>query len=260
MMDQYKQEITFIVEAMKTAYETCMGHVSSQGQEKALFDVVTETDLAIERYLIKSIKSQFPNDHILSEEYHGTTKIKERTWTIDPIDGTFNFSTQSPLYGVQCALIEHNEIVVAAIYLPILGETYTAIKQQGAYKNGTLIKVNQDVKLDQAIVSIGDYSHTKFEQATLQHQVVGKLYKKVGRIRMYGAACIDFSFVAAGKNAAAIVLTDNMWDIAPGILICKEAGAVITNPKGTLYQLGDDGVIVLANAAILEIIKQSFLK
>ena len=74
---------------------------------------------------------------------------------------------------------------------------------------------------------------------------------------MYGSAAIDFSYVAGGKTAATIILTRNLWDIAPpGIIIAKEAGAVITNPEGGEY-FKDYGVIVAANKIVSEEIRPS---
>ena len=62
---------------------------------------------------------------------------------------------------------------------------------------------------------------------------------------MFGAACIDFAFVASGKTSATVIFTKNKWDIAPGILLCQEAGALL---KGNDGEYTDESNVVIASA------------
>lgn len=257
--NNYRVELAFIQEAVESAISELLTQDIKHKERKAAFDVVTEIDYSIEKFLIAKINQKFPSDLVLSEEYNPQVALKGRTWTIDPIDGTVNFANASPLFGIQCALIDEGEIVVALIVLPKLGERYYALKEGGAYFNNVQIQVNHEFSLEQALVSVGDYMHFLPAQDRLQYRAIGHLYPAVGRIRMYGSAAIDFSYVASGKTAATIILTRNLWDIAPGILIAKEAGAVITNPEGGEYSFSDYGVIVAANKIVSAQIVSSFM-
>ena len=78
------------------------------------------------------------------------------------------------------------------------------------------------------------------------------------KIRMFGSACVDFTFVAEGRTDGCVVITKNLWDLLPGLFLCKEAGAVITNPEGTPYKFYDEGAIVSANKTLQDLIVEAF--
>lgn len=251
---KYKNEIEFISVIMRAAFDKYGGE-SLNTVQKSNFDLVTDIDIKIEKYITDAIHKAFPTDRIHGEEFSYNESIEGRTWTVDPIDGTCNMANGSKLFGVQCALISNGEIVVGAVYLPHFGETIYAGKGDGCYFNGKRITVDADVEFNNAIVSFGDYPHAnKYNAAEIQHTAIKKLYSRIAKIRMFGAACMDFSFVAQRRTHGTVVITKNLWDIAPGIAICREAGAVVTNLKGMPYRLGDNGVVVAASARLNKLI------
>lgn len=256
---KYLREKDFIVKTIKQAYKKfAMNGVDSVTQ-KTEFDLVTDIDVNIERYITEAILKEFPSDRIHGEEESNSQKILGRTWTIDPIDGTCNMAGRMPLYGVQCALFENNILVLSAIFLPNFDELMYAVKDEGCYLNDERVYVKKNSVMNNALVSFGDYPHSKSPQmACRQHNAIGKLFTKIAKIRMYGAACIDFAFVASGRTDATVVITKNIWDIAPGILACREAGAIITNLDGNDFAFGDEGVIISCNGAMSQLIVDSF--
>ena len=255
----YKIERDFMINLIKEAYHKFNGE-NINIYQKTSFDLVTNLDTDIEAYLAKEIKNKFPNDVILGEEFSATQTISQRTWTIDPIDGTCNMAHGMQLYGVQAALIENNEIVFSIIYLPHFNEVIYAIKGYGCYSNDQRIYVNKNLTINNAIVSFGDYPHKDTTKiADMQHDVIRNLYSKIAKIRMFGAACIDFASVAQAKTDATVVITKNLWDICPGILICKEAGAYVTNLVGDDYKFGDDGVVACASLELSQLITKNFI-
>lgn len=256
---KYSLELSFITKEIAYAFKTYTTHKPNSIIQKTSFDLVTEIDKNIEVYLIEQIHIMFPNDHIHAEETSNDTAITERTWTIDPVDGTCNMAHGLKLYGVQCSLFENDEIVLSAIYLPWHEEMITAVKGEGCYLNGNRVFINPDVEINNAIVSFGDYPHKVTTRiADWQHHAIRQLYSEVAKIRMFGAACIDFSSVALGRIDGTVVITTNLWDIAPGILLCKEAGAIITNLNGEPYVRGSEGIIVTASQCLSERIVDAF--
>lgn len=249
----YEKELNFIRAALRSAYEE-HGNAAREQKQKRAFDVVTEIDLSIERALTAAIKTAFPKDRVLGEEFSSQTAVQGRMWTLDPIDGTFNMANGSPLFGVQAALIEDGDVAVSAVYLPRFQEEIYAVKGEGAYCNGVRLQVNGGVALQNSLISFGDYAHRNTEEARIQHEAVRTLIPKCGKIRMFGGACMDFSFLAQGRTHATVVMTRNLWDIAPGLLIAREAGARITNLKGQPYRLGDEGVVAAANEELQNLI------
>ena len=258
---KYQREQEFIVNEIKRIYAKYVQHGIDDVTQKTQFDLVTNVDIGIEKELTESIKKTFPDDKIHGEETSNTQEIVGRTWTIDPIDGTCNMSSQMPLYGVQCALLENGEIVFAVIYLPHFNEVMVAEKGCGCYLNGKRVEVKRHGTLNNALVSFGDYPHYKTpEVAERQHRAIAHLFTKIAKIRMFGAACIDFAFVAAGRTDGTVVITRNLWDIAPGILMCQEAGAVLTNLDGQPYKFSDNGVVASATKELSKLIAEAFSK
>lgn len=253
----YTRELEFITEKIKYAYSS-LTEGERKVQQKSQFDLVTDLDVNIEKYLSSEILKEFPTDSIHGEETAPTQALQGRTWVIDPIDGTCNMARSIFLHGVQCALFVDDKAVMGVIYLPHTGELFYAIDGCGAYCNGQKIHVNSSVALNNAIASIGDYSHNDGAIAAAQHKCMGYLYPRIAKIRMFGAACFDFAYVANGKTDCTVVITANLWDIAPGVVICREAGAIITNLEGEPYKFGDSGAVASANEEIAELIRQGF--
>ena len=227
---KYDKELQIMKTSIINAYNECFTEQMST-TDKDIFDIVTDNDMKIERKLLSVINTVFPDDRILREETNFETIIKKRTWTIDPIDGTYNMSRGIPLYGVQCALYDDNEVVLSIVYLPEFKEIYTAQKNQGAYLNGKRIIVrNSD--LNHSVVSFGDFPHKRPMDFRDEQIIMNDLSFKIAKIRMFGSACIDFAYIASGKTDGTIIFTKNRWDIDPGILLAREAGARIKSLEG----------------------------
>lgn len=247
-------KLSFIIETIKNAY-TKYGKLDKNSLvDKAEYDLVTSTDFNIEEYIIFEIKKNYPNDKILSEETNANTVIDQCTWTIDPIDGTYNMANEIKMYGIQCAMYVNGELNLSAIYLPHFNELYYAKLGKGAYLNGKKLTAKQS-PLDHCIVSFGDFPHSRPTDSIQELNLLAYLSQHVAKIRMFGAACMDFAFVAAGKTAGTIIFTKNKWDIAPGILLCQESGALI---KGINGDYTEESNVVIASST--EELYQAILK
>ena len=258
-MTKYGRERAFLVREMQEAYRRYAEGDLGEVRQKSRFDLVTDIDCNIEGALSAAILAAFPGDHIHGEETSGQQPIEGRTWTIDPIDGTCNMAIGVKLYGVQCALFDGGEVVLSVIYLPHFSELIWAEKGEGCWLNDRRVFVKRNAPIEQAVVSFGDYPHAKTPRvADRQHAAVRYLYSRIAKIRMFGAACIDFYGVAAGKTDATVVITKNLWDIAPGILMCREAGALLCNLRGEPYAFGDAGVVACAGEEIAALIRRAF--
>lgn len=256
---KYETEKNMLTQSIKQIYQKYSRIGIGSIVQKTQFDLVTNIDCGIEHELTEAIHKNFPHDKIHGEETSNKQIIEGRTWTIDPIDGTCNMASSIPLYGVQCALFENSEIVFSIIYLPHFCEMLFAERGAGCFLNGTRIYVKQNMSINNAIVSFGDYPHLKVPDISLrQHMAIGRLYPKIAKIRMFGAACIDFSSVASGRTDGTVVITNNLWDIAPGILMCKEAGATLTNLDGNPYRFGDAGVVATSSPTLSTLIAEAF--
>ena len=254
----YTKELEFITGKAKEAYAKFAATGPKDIRSKSAFDLVTEVDVNIERFLTDAILEAFPGDKIHAEELSSSQEIVGRTWVIDPIDGTCNFAHDIPTYGIQCCLFEDGQPQMAMIYLPCQEEMYTAIAGCGCFLNGKQVFVDKTVTADTAVISVGDFTHKSDRLAALQYKAVGYLYPRVAKLRMYGAASVDYAFFVSGRLSATVFTTRNLWDIAPGILMSREAGAIIMGLDGMPYDFSKEGVMLSANEEIAKLMVDAF--
>ena len=254
----YTKELEFITGKFKEAYTKFAVAGPQYIRSKSAFDLVTEVDVNIERFLTDAILAAFPGDKIHAEELSSSQEIVGRTWVIDPIDGTCNFAHDIPTYGIQCCLFEDGRPQMAVIYLPCQDEMYTAMANCGCFLNGKQVFVDKTVTADTAVISVGDFTHKSDRLAALQYKAVGYLYPRVAKLRMYGAASVDYAFFVSGRLSATVFTTRNLWDIAPGILMSREAGAIIMGLDGMPYDFTKEGVMLAANEEIAKLMKEAF--
>lgn len=255
MTANYNKELDIIVTAMKAAYAKYGALDTETVKDKAAFDLVTDVDVNIEKFISGIILENFPHDTILGEETASDAAILDRTWTIDPIDGTYNMANDLDLFGIQCSMFYHQEVVVSAIYLPAFHELYTATKGGGAYLNAEKISVDPE-PLDHCVVSFGDFSHVRVNDSNTQKKMMFHLCDRIAKTRMFGAASLDFAWLAAGKTNGTVIFTKNKWDLAPGILLAQEAGAVVKSLEGD-YSFDANAVIATASEELYSCIKDS---
>ena len=185
-----------------------------QVSKKGPTDFVTNADLKAEKIIIEELKKARPNYSILSEE-NGIeiNKDKNNTWIIDPIDGTMNFLHGIPHFAISIALKTNDEIVSGLIFDPIKDETFYADKDSGAFFNNHRIRVSKKNEIDECLFATG-----------------GKIKKQPDlQFRKSGSAALDIAYVAAGRYDGYFQHNLNLWDIAAGIVLVKEAGGLIND-------------------------------
>ena len=122
-----------IEEAISTISKKKMLKIKPRVEGKSIF--VTESDIIVEKMLIEKIRDVYPTDNFVTEEFNNENTIQDRTWIIDPIDGTTHYMKNSIFWGVQLAFVDKGEIKFSIISIPNLNEFYYAIKGKGVYKN-----------------------------------------------------------------------------------------------------------------------------
>lgn len=255
-MNDGKKELAFLCRIVKEAWKTC-GGAELNVRDKGAFDLVTDVDFAMEKFLTEAIKENFAGDVVVGEELNPLRELPMgRVWTVDPIDGTVNMAHGLPLFGVQCAFCIDGKPLAAVIYLPRFEEYYTALDGSGARLNGTPIKVSGRAAKN-AMISVGDYSHKTLSHAMGQVEKVGSIYDSVSKMRHFGAASVDFAWFAAGKTDGFMMYTRNLWDLVPGWLLSVEAGGVVRSINGGEYSLTEEGIVVSASDDIAEVFERS---
>ena len=184
-----------------------------QVSKKGPTDFVTNSDFNAEKIIIEELKKARPNYSFISEEKGiEDNKDKKNTWIIDPIDGTVNFLHGIPHFAISIALKSNNEIVSGLIFDPIKNEMFYAEKNNGAFFNNQRIRVSKKNKLNDCLFVTG-----------------GKIIKEPDLpYRKSGCAALDMAYVAAGRYDGYFQHDLNLWDIAAGIIIVKEAGGIVS--------------------------------
>ncbi|WP_236671122.1 inositol monophosphatase family protein [Streptomyces sp. 7-21] len=198
-------------------------------------DVVTEMDLAAEKLITEVITGHRPDDAILGEEGGASGGTSGVRWVVDPLDGTVNYLYGLPQWAVSVAAEVDGETAVGVVAAPTRGETYQAVRGQGAWllREGAepeRLRCRPSPPLDQALVGTGfNYvAEVRAEQA----EQVRQLVPRVRDIRRSGSAAIDLCDVACGRLDAYYERGLNPWDLAAGELIAREAGAVTGGRPG----------------------------
>lgn len=197
-------------------------------------DLVTETDQAVEKMLISSLKERFPTHSFIGEESVSAGKKCELTdnptWIIDPIDGTNNFVHGNPCIAISIGLAVKKELLIGIVYNPIQERLYSAKKGQGAYCNNEEVTVSGQTELENALIYSEFGAHRDPEKLEIKFGNMYNIIMNGHGIRAQGSAALDMCGIACGEADAYVEYGIHVWDIAAGILIACEAGGIIMDP------------------------------
>ena len=185
-----------------------------QVSKKGPHDFVTKTDKHVEKILIEELSKTKKNYSFLTEET-GAIKNKdnENTWIIDPIDGTTNFLHGIPHFAISIALMSKEELLSGLIFDPIKDEMFFAEKDKGAFLNNQRLRVSKKNSLDDCLFS-SNHEGLKFSDLNM---------------RCSGSAALDLAYVASGRLDGFFQNKINLWDVAAGALLIKEAGGIVND-------------------------------
>ena len=201
-----------------------------QVSKKGPSDFVTNSDLKTEKIIIDELQKAKPNYSIVSEE-NGVknNKDKKNTWIIDPIDGTVNFLHGIPHFAISIALKSNDEIVSGLIFDPIKNEMFYAEKNNGAYFNNQRIRVSKRNDINECLFVTGGKKKDEIDLP----------------FRKSGCAALDMAYVASGRYDGYFQSDLNIWDIAAGIILVKEAGGILNNIDLT----SNENIKIIASSA-----------
>ena len=185
-----------------------------QVSKKGPTDFVTNSDLRTEKIIIQELKKARPNYSFLSEEGGiEENKDKKNIWIIDPIDGTVNFLHGIPHFAISIGLKSNDEIISGLIYDPIKDEMFFAEKDSGAFQNNQRIRVSKKSEINDCLFATNEeiVDETKIPN------------------RKSGCAALDLAYVAAGRYDGFFQKNLNLWDIAAGVILIKEAGGIVND-------------------------------
>ena len=185
-----------------------------QVSKKGPHDFVTKTDKHVEKIIIEELSKTKKNYSFLTEETGIIkNKDKENTWIIDPIDGTTNFLHGIPHFAISIAFKSKDELLSGLIFDPIKDEMFFAEKDKGAFLNNQRLRVSNKNSLEECLFSSNNEG-VKFSNLNM---------------RCSGSAALDLAYVASGRFDGYFQKKINLWDIAAGALMVKEAGGIVND-------------------------------
>ena len=229
------------------------GRGARPSAKESPFDWVTDTDRTLERHTRRVLTAEFPGIPVVGEEYGADVGASdaEYRWVVDPVDGTANYVAGVPWCAYSLALVDGDGPVVGVVADPYRGQIYAAARGRGARANGTPVTLAARTGLAGAIVcteltrggpwpGMGDF----IARAAAAH----------AGVRILGSAALAVVQVALGHAAAVVLHTFHEWDVAGGVALALESGAVVLDRGGAGSALPPDGMLVAAPGVADEVL------
>jgi myo-inositol-1(or 4)-monophosphatase len=198
---------------------------------KAAKDFYTEVDVASESAMQRSLAASTPHIGFYGEEGGGAALDTGRVWVADPLDGTVNYATGSPLCGVMLGLLEDGVPTLGVIDLPFLGVRIDS---------GSVADVDS---IQEAIIGMGDAFHRGGARMDAYLAMTASVQRRALRFRCVGAASVLWTWLAGGQIQGVVLAHNNPYDVVAGHAIARAAGAVCTDYAGQPLTLQSGGAM-----------------
>jgi myo-inositol-1(or 4)-monophosphatase len=206
---------------------------------KSTKDFVSNVDLECQNLSYELLRKDFQYE-ILSEERKTQDEIGTKLfWIIDPVDGTHNYISGLPNFGVSIALATKKEFLLGVIYLPYFDEMYHAVKNQGAFMNDEKIQVSKNNDLEKSMITFDNQFYLNKKSFDVYKKIVDSCFTT----RILGSAVYDFCLIASGKVDARVWNNTKVFDFAAGLTIVNEAGGKLTDFNGDEITLNSHDIL-----------------
>lgn len=206
---------------------------------KSTKDFVSNVDLECQNLSYELLRKDFQYE-ILSEERKTQDEIGTKLfWIIDPVDGTHNYISGLPNFGVSIALATKKEFLLGVIYLPYFDEMYHAVKSQGAFMNDQKLQVSKNNDLEKSMITFDNQFYLNKKSFDVYKKIVDSCFTT----RILGSAVYDFCLIASGKVDARVWNNTKVFDFAAGLTIVNEAGGKLTDFNGDEITLNSHDIL-----------------
>lgn len=239
------EQIIFAAEEAGKIVKDYFGTVLKVEEKSMASDVKTKADTESEKVILKTLKKEYPDYDIFSEESGEDKKKSDHLIIIDPLDGSNNFVLGIPNFSISIALLRNNECIFGVTHNPITSETFVAEKGKGTWRNGKKVKVNSENKLSKSSI---EYTCGYDNPIELRMKLYEKLLNGgTKRILDNWSPAYDFCLLASGKIEAIVNYKNDVYDFAAGKLIVQEAGGQITTWDGNVDNNPFNNVFLATN-------------
>ena len=212
-------------------------------------DIVTEADKFSERELVRKISESFLRDGIFGEEGGRKTSDTGYRWFLDPVDGTTNFASGLPFFGISAGREKDGQVDLGALHFPALHQSFFAAKGEGAwFLSGESLKPMCRVKpqnaLRESILAVG---------LTSGNEPLFATFKKLARnVLMFGSFVYEATLVAESQIGACLHTGATQFDVAASSIVAAEAGCIVSGFDGNPIDLRNEKIpiVIAASEAI----------
>ncbi len=252
-MATYTANVNVMVKAARSAARGLVrdfGEVENlQVSVKGVSDFVSNADVKAEKIIRADLTYARPAYGWLGEESKEVIgDDPSRRWIVDPLDGTTNFLHGLPHWAISIAMEHKGEVVAAVVLDPVKDEMFTAEKGAGAWLNGRRIRVSSRRDLTECVFATG----IPFGAKQTMPEMIGdlsRLMPQCAGVRRFGAASLDLAYIAAGRFDGYWERELNIWDVAAGLLLVREAGGHVGDLEGGQDVFGT-GTVLASNAEV----------
>jgi len=236
------RELTVAIEAAETAGKILIEYYGKvRVSLKSDRSLVTEADVESEKRIRTILEGKFPTYSFLGEESERRRMESEKTWVVDPLDGTTNYVMMNPFFDVSIALIQGSEPILGVVHYPFLNETYSAEKGKGAFLDGKKVHVSSDTILEDSIIT---FCHGLDKESTGRISRMFAHFKSINdKIRQLGAAALELSYVACGRTSCFFMPGINPWDVLAGLMLVEEAGGMVSDFSGHAFSANSKDIL-----------------
>jgi myo-inositol-1(or 4)-monophosphatase len=223
-------------------------------------DLVTATDLKVERLVRTWLKATHPDHAIVGEEGGGLAEmdLTRPTWFIDPVDGTTNFVRGIPHCACSLAFWDGQQLALGVVADVARRRVYWAEAGRGAYEGRRRLRASPVRRLDRAVLATG-FPPTRSYDRDDNLAEFSSVFRRSRDVRRTGSAAIDLAWVAAGRLDCYWEQRCGPWDWAAGVLLVREAGGKATTYAGLEWHPGDAD-LVASNGPVHPALIESFLE
>jgi myo-inositol-1(or 4)-monophosphatase len=213
--------------------------------KKGTIDLVTDADRASEAAMLRLLSERFPGAAVLAEESGRSGGGGDLRFIVDPLDGTTNYAHGLPHFAVTVAAEDERGLAAGATYDPMRDELFLATRGGGATLNGAPVRHSGCGALLEALLVTGfPYDiHVDHRRAIDLFEV---FVTRARGVRRFGSAALDLAYVACGRFDGFWESKLKPWDLAAGVLMVREAGAVASDLDGGGRILETGGIIAAA--------------
>ncbi len=184
-------------------------------------DLVSKADREVETFIRAELRSLFPGDALLGEEYGLEGDPEQGCWVIDPIDGTFSFLNGLQAWCVSIAYVRDGLSQIGVIYDPNTGELFSARRGGEATLNGSPIRVSDAASLAEGSVFIGFSRRREVEEIL---PALARLLEQGGVYHREGSGALGLAWTAAGRLIGYVEAHMMPWDCLAGLCLIEAAG------------------------------------